>query len=717
MKRLLLFLMGFCAFVALESFSSPCRAASEPAVKLPIVDESAPWPAPGPQFTLMSQPHPLLFFTRKDLPALTARTRKAKWARQYRDAIIRAADKALSRPLDIPKKQGQWSQHYVCPACGIDLVRRHDQNVCPRCGKTYSGWPYDEVIAARQHHANINAARDLGLAYQFTGDSRYAARAREILLGYAARYPGYKIHDYKGGRSRMGARLFAQTLDEAVAMIPFVWAYDLVYDAPGMSAADRHTIENQLFRPAAAVIRRNDMGVSNWQSWHNAAMTAIGVVLHDPAIVNHAVNGRSGFLFQMTHSVLPDGFWYEGTVSYHIYALDALQKQVLALKMSGLDFYREPHFVCMYDAPLDYAFPDGRFPAVNDSDPVRVSSLAPYYEVAYGLYRKPRYGAIAQLGDRHSEEAFFFGAAKLPKDGEQTAKSHNFPGLGAIMLREENTSNPLALHLDYGPHGGAHGHQDKLSVIFFANGTDIAPDPGRLSYGAPLHKAWYKRSIAHNTIIMDGQDQLPAEGRLVSSSLAGEIKTATAACDTAYNDVQLTRSVALAPEYLLDVSAADSATSHTFDLAWHIRGSARVDAPLKPAKLQQNSNGYEILTNTQAASSAGQMKANFARANAGDSVQMLQQTSGQSMAILADGLTDSDATTCPVLLSRQTAARPRWVTLLIPRQRTTAVDQPDIRMQFQPTSIDEGLITVQCGNRTDRFQWTADAGLDVLGKR
>ncbi len=642
-------------------------AAEDDGLKRRFISMSEPWnPAPA-DFKLPERQHPYLFLDKEELQALFRRGTDPDlpWAQKQYAQVLKEADATLERPLKIPDLPGEWSHHYVCERCGVKLTPQGKSHDCPRCGKKYSGWPYDGVIAGMDHMKNIDNGLALGLAFQLTGKVEYALRARDTLLAYADRYTSFPIHDYQGTQMTRGARLFAQTLNEAIGIIPMAWTYDLIYDAPGTTAQHRERIVNGLLRPAALIIRRNDMSVSNWQSWHNAAIAAVGFAIEDPAMVAHSISGVSGLRFQLEKSILSDGFWYEGATSYHFYALKALQSQALAMKAAGMDAYLEPKFRKLYEAPLDYVFPDGRFPAVNDSDPSFITDEDAHYEVAYAWYGDEKFGTIAREGGRNSRDAFLYGAEQLPENEEPAGESSIFPELGAAMLRQLDTSNPLALHLDFGPHGGAHGHPDKLGIILYANGTDALPDAGRLNYGAPLHGKWYKTTLAHNTVIVDGKNQKGAEGRLVTSSFDGLVQMATAVCDTVYNDAVLTRSVALAPEYLLDVVSGESSRKRTWDLACHGRGSAECNLDLQPANLPQKSDGYQVLKNVRAADADAGFHVTF-KSGEGKTLHLNQANTGAARVIVADGITDREVTTCPVVLTRKEDTSATWITVISP---------------------------------------------------
>ena len=86
-------------------------------------------------------------------------------------------------------------------------------------------------------------------------------------------------------------------------------SYDLV--ASLMSDAEQCLVEYNLLRSQAATLQRNDVGTSNWQSWHNAAIGGVGFLFEDPTLWNATIYGKSGFLFQLENAMMDDGMWHE----------------------------------------------------------------------------------------------------------------------------------------------------------------------------------------------------------------------------------------------------------------------------------------------------------------------------------------------------------------------------------------------------------------------
>ncbi len=515
--------------------------------------------------------HPYLFVDAEGLSALRGKLNDG-WIGEWYSRLLARCDDALSKPVEVSKMEGQWPHHYVCKACGVRLRKVDAGHSCTKCGKVYTGWPYDQVLEGYRHCTNWTMIKSMGQAYALSGEEKYARRAREILLAYVEVYPTFTYHDVRGGSSHSGGRMLSQTLDEAVQVIDVAWGYDLIYNSPCLSEEDKQKIENIFLKEVARTILRHDAGISNWQTWHNAGVAAIGFAINDSELIYHVLKGDSGMEFQLEKSILEDGFWYEGTASYHFYSLDALIWTVQAALMAGLDYTDNPRLIGMFDAPLAYITPGFTFPAINDGDATPMRGFAGSYEWAYGRYGKPEYGWAVSLISRRGDRGVFFGKETLPVDVDISTllKSRDFSGLGAVVLRQSRPGGqPWYVHFDYGPHGGGHGHYDKLVLNVYAAGRLQAPDPGRLAYAAALQGSWYRHTVAHNTVVVDERSQVPATGRLTSFREEGDVVLAQAECDTMVPGVLFRRSVALVDGILVDVFQAQSDREHCYDYAWH----------------------------------------------------------------------------------------------------------------------------------------------------
>ncbi len=564
-------------------------------------DSAAPWP-----------PHLLL--DDADFGRINSWAEAYDWAATARNGILNRADSwpdaYLARwqldAFELPPEGGQWTQYYVCPVHGYPLTFVDaTTHQCPM-GETYSGWPYDQVIYTRRIDDAANTALDLGLAYRLTGAVTYAAAAGDILRAFADVYLTWPIHDEHDLPMIDGARAHAQTLDEAVWLIPIAWAYDLVADSPALGDEDRARIQGLLLRPAAQVLQHYKQK-GNWQVWHNAGIAAVGYTLLDQDLIDVATSDRAGMEHLLQLGVNEDGLWWEGTWSYHFYALQPFTYFAEMSRRAGVDYYADPHLAAMFTAPLDVLLPDLTLPPFNDSHATSITAYAWAYEVAWSRLGDPRAAWVAGMVTR-GRWGLFFGTETLPDETAPTQHSVLLEDSGYAVLRQSGPDDTTTyVALDFGPHGGWHGHYDKLSFLSHGAGEIMGLDPGTQSYAAPTHDTWDKKTVAHNTVVMDERNQVRNCGNLTWFHALRDVSAIRADAGGAYPAARAARTQVLVGEYLLDRFdiGATAPSRHTFDWLYHNPGMVNTDLPLTPYEELPEAWGYQHLTEARGAEVSG----------------------------------------------------------------------------------------------------------------
>ena len=103
----------------------------------------------------------------------------------------------------------------------------------------------------------------------------------------------------------------------------------------------------------------------------------------------------------------------------------------------------------------------------------------------------------------------------------------------AILRDLDGRPDELWCRTDHGPHGylsiAAHAHADALAIEFRVGGVDVLADPGTYCYAAePSWRAWFRCTLAHNTLEVGGVDQSVAAGpHLWTRQARSELKQAT----------------------------------------------------------------------------------------------------------------------------------------------------------------------------------------------
>jgi hypothetical protein len=406
---------------------------------------------------------------------------------------------------------------------------------------------------------------------------------------------------------RGGARVGAQTLDEAVWLIPVVHAYDMVWDR--MSPAQREDVARNVLRPSADVIRGHIMPVHNIQCWKNSAVGLVGLVLGDDALIRDAIdNPVRGFRAQIDKGITEDGLWYEGSLGYHAYTMSALWPLAVAASNAGINLFSQ-RYRSLYEAPIRLALPDGSAPGFNDSPGGTVQGLARLYELAYARWNVPMFGRLLRGVDRGGLEALLWGKDTLPSGPFLPTKSDILRSAGYAMMRTMPSRNRVdAVAVRYGMHGGGHGHPDMLNIVVFGAGDLLALDPGSIAYGAPLHREWYRTTIAHNTICVDEANQRDVDGTCEVWDVSGGKTKLVAAASEAAPGVQLRRSLTFSSRrpavqsVLADRFEATCQTQHTYDWAFH--GCGTLETDLKLVNLANGiaaQNGYQHIRSVRRA--------------------------------------------------------------------------------------------------------------------
>jgi len=553
-----------------------------------------------------------LLVDRTGIEAAREKAARQPWAKRALESILQRAAEDMNREVALPPRGGQWPHWYSCKRDGATLrTISPTEHRCPVCNTVYRGEPYDSVVLYYEHGAWSRAIQDLGLAYRFSGNTAYAIQAGKILTAYAGRYASYPRHNVNGEDKLGGGRIMAQTLDESVWLIPVAFGYALVRQE--LSAKARKHIEQDLLVAAAQVIREHQMPIHNIQCWKNSAVALAGYAAGDEELVREAIDDPvRGFRAQIAKGVTDDGLWYEGSLGYHRYTMDALWPLTEAARLAGTDLYGD-RYRALFDAPIKLALPDGSAPGFNDNSGGNVTQAAGLYELAFARWRRPEYGRVAARTDRRNLQALLYGAESLPEGAFIPSASELLPSAGFAMLRSGGT----AVAERFGRHGGGHGHPDKLSIVTFGAGRLFGLDPGSINYGVPLHTEWYKSTIAHNTVSVDRKTQAPADGTLIEWKTGPDETTLRAEAAGVYDGVTLRRMLVLKGNQLADRFECSSAAEHEYDYAFHSAGELKTSLDLQPREGPAgDSNGYQHIRNVREGRADGEWWAEWTQSGA-----------------------------------------------------------------------------------------------------
>jgi hypothetical protein len=293
-----------------------------------------------------------------------------------------------------------------------------------------------------------------------------------------------------------------------------------------------------------------------------------------------------------------DGFYFEQSTYYHVYALDLFLHAMVLASVNGVpvpeDFRKT--IQKMADAlfllsrsgpPPQFGDDDGgrlfdprRNQSVHMLDPLSTAAL---------LFDRGDFKHLVR--DLREETLWLLGEEAVRKwdalsETEISRQSAALREAGCYVLATPTTQ----LIADAGPLGaysGGHGHADALSVCMQIAGHSLLIDPGTSQYvGAGVDRVSFRGTAMHNTLQLDGLDQAEVAGvfswrRLPLATVEHWIQAPSCDLFAGYHDgygrlqgpvTHRRWIVSLKNGAYLIRDVVDGSQRHRIDLAWHLGG-------------------------------------------------------------------------------------------------------------------------------------------------
>lgn len=575
----------------------------------------------------------------------------------------------------------------VCPDDGTTLQfdpRSPERHRCPRCGRVFSGDRHHRNWARAQHLWVAERIADFALLAGVAEADRAGASAGELLEIYGELYFRLPNRDNVLGPSH----LFFSTYLESVWLNSYLAGAFLLRASGQLSEAQGAAVD-RVAEAAAEVIGDFNEGLSNRQTWHAAALTAIAVWFDDLELARTAVEARTGLLGHLADGFGADGLWWEGE-NYHLFALRGLMQGMHWARVMGFDLLDDAelrrHFHAALLGPSRSALPDFTYPARRDS---RYGvSLAQPASLELWEIGRAWLGGDAELdawlgalyGDPHplppaehydawlhdagrpapprysrSDLSWWALTAMAPAPAavpEWQPQSALLTGQGLVVLRRA----ARYASLECGREIGGHGHPDRLHLTLHAGGVHWLPDQGTGSYVQPT-LAWYRSAVAHNAPLVDG---LNAGGEDAWCEAFAE---SDPWAWTRGRAGPLRRCLVAGPTHCLDVLELDGSEQHATVLPWHFQGGLELESPghWEPAGF---AHPFVSQVERLVPSAPGPIVVVLEHPGQGQSIRALfLAPDAELLRAVAPGL-PVDPEPRPFLLLRGTGARIRWITVL-----------------------------------------------------
>jgi hypothetical protein len=357
----------------------------------------------------------------------------------------------------------------------------------------------------------------LAKAYWLTGEDKFV---REIFAQWSH---WHEQNPYPAGMN------WASSLEVSFRSLSWIWTFFLLQECPLFTADLRKRWQSAL--------RLNGRHIETYLSTYFSpnthllgealALFFLGTLF--PRMRSASRWQRRGLEIlerQAAKQVRPDGFYFEQSTYYHVYAADIFLHARILAKLNEVPI--SPAFDQILQRMLNALLLLGRAglpPKIGDDDGGRLldprrnraEHLLDPLATGAVLYRRGDFKFAA--GGPREETLWLLGAKGLAEFDslpalEPSAVSTALPDSGVYLMADEPSGQQLLI--EAGPLGsvsGGHAHAGALSICLIRKGENLLIDPGTFEYvGDSGESARLRGTGAHNTMQVDGRDQADSAG-------------------------------------------------------------------------------------------------------------------------------------------------------------------------------------------------------------
>ena len=351
----------------------------------------------------------------------------------------------------------------------------------------------------------------LGLAFERSGDARYAGRWATLIDGWLrVSPPGFIAADVTGRRVQNWIYSYHQFVTHPAR------------DARAVIGAAFHRRLLESIHEQVEYLCENLTPKRNHRTLELYAIFLAGVVFPE---MRRAAHWRAFALEQtvanMASDLLADGVHCELSTDYHHLVL---KNYLNFRRLASLNGVAVPQAMdTALQRALEFSLhvhkPDGIVPSLSDGD-------------ARGFLELLQHGAVL-----YGRADMLFVATRGAQGVPPARRVAHFASSGYSVVRSDwgGGATPYAdaqyLVFDSGPLGdGNHGHFDCLNFELAAFGRSLIVDPGRYTYSEAGDCNWrvhFRGTAAHNTVCVDGRQQtryVPKAIKEVSRHVPGSVR-------------------------------------------------------------------------------------------------------------------------------------------------------------------------------------------------
>ena len=448
------------------------------------------------------------FFASASLPALLEIIRQR--LPQQAEHIIRQADKVCRHHFDL---LGCEDLEYGDPIdWHLDAV--HGKQAPRKAFHQIRYLDFDEVGDCKvtwelnRHQHLVTLAK----AYRLTEERRYA----DEIFGQWRRWHAENPYPFEIN--------WVSSLEVAFRSLSWIWMYQLLEGTPVMPREFR----KEWLRAQALNGRHIERYLSTYFSPNThllgeaVALLFLGMLCPEISRAEHWKSlGWEIVLREAQRQIQVDGFHFEQSTYYHVYAIDFFLHAIVLASLNELVIPAE--FETTAEKMINALLLLGRAgapPLLGDDDggrlfdPRRNRSRHLLDPLATGAVLFHRGDFKAAAGELREETIWLLGEQGVVEwDRLQTQQpsmaSVRLQFAGLHLLVTSNPTSQLVINASpQGVRGSGHRHADALGVCLHSQGHALLVDPGTFEYvGNRTERDLFRSTAMHNTLRVDGESQ------------------------------------------------------------------------------------------------------------------------------------------------------------------------------------------------------------------
>jgi len=527
---------------------------------------------------------------------------KYDWAKEIYNRIKNDVDEFIVSYHDDVNAVAGWGHHYHCTKCSGRLIfdiNSPKKHVCSVCGMVNSGNEgQDNAWTASYRGKSFVAVYNGAILYNIDKDGKYITYIKKVLNFFSDNYDGFKAWS---PAKRFEGKLVGINLSDASYMIKVLFGLEMTKDCYTKEELDKW--HDKLFVPQAKMYDQYSNKIYNIPVWMKCAEGIIGIFFDDKEMINNAFYSRFGIIDQLRRGVTKDGMWFEASTHYHFYTLQPIAYLMYFAKQFDLqiedneELYNYVESLFMFTLKNSYS--NGLTPNPCDGWPgTYLEKYRSQYEYAAFLYDNDYFkqvlGTFYKGEDKSTVERLLFNKGyesdKLPNFG-----SNNFEDSYEAILKNDISE----VFIKTGIKTISHAHPDVMTIEMCFYGDLVSTDLSSNGYGSTIFSEWQNKTISHNTVCIDMQDQkyepvcegIWPEGIVEyydKNRIRAKSKNVYECCD-------YTRDIKIDENIIYDEFLVQGVDNYNMDWCFYCKGEVKFDNEFEKVDSLGTENGYQHL--------------------------------------------------------------------------------------------------------------------------